>query len=302
MGPIVTTDNTAPLAVITVTYNPGDYLARFIDSLPGASTKGTQVVLADNGSTDGVPVATAAEVGNVDFLDTGGNIGYGAGMNAGARWVRRNRRVDDEFFLISNPDVVFSKGAIDQMIECARRWPDAAAVGPRIVEPDGSNYPSARSVPDISTGIGHALFSSVWPSNPWTRTYRNDANMSVQRPAGWLSGSCLLMRWDAFDAIGGFDERYFMYLEDVDLGDRFTRAGYQNIFCPDAVISHAKGHSTQAHAGTMLRAHHSSAYRFQADRHPAWWQTPLRVALWLGLRVRAAVTTARTSSAKDSEG
>ena len=215
--------------------------------------------------------------------------------------MRENQRVDDEFFLISNPDVTFSEGAIDQMVACARRWPDAAAVGPRIVEPDGSNYPSARSVPNISTGIGHALFSNLWPSNPWTRTYRNDADMSVQRPAGWLSGSCLLVRWDAFDAIGGFDERYFMYLEDVDLGDRFARAGYQNIFCPEAVISHAKGHSTQAHAGAMLRAHHSSAYRFQADRHPAWWQAPLRAALWLGLQARGAVTAARASTAKDSE-
>lgn len=297
----MTTETTAPLAIITVTYNPGEYLARFIGSLPHASAQGAQVVLADNGSTDGIPEAAAAEREGVDFLDTGGNIGYGAGMNAGARWVRENRRVDDEFFLISNPDVTFSEGAIDQMIACARRWPDAAAVGPRIVEPDGSNYPSARSVPNISTGIGHALFSNLWPSNPWTRTYRNDADMSVQSPAGWLSGSCLLVRWEAFDAIGGFDERYFMYLEDVDLGDRFARAGYQNIFCPEAVISHAKGHSTQAHAGAMLRAHHSSAYRFQADRHPAWWQAPLRAALWLGLRVRGAVTAARASTAKDSD-
>ena len=159
----------------------------------------------------------------------------------------------------------------------------------------------ARAVPTVATGIGHALFSSIWPSNPWSRAYRDEADMTAQRPAGWLSGSCLLVRWEAFDAIGGFDERYFMYLEDVDLGDRFTRAGSQNIFCPDAVISHAKGHSTQAHAGAMLRAHHSSAYRFQADRHPAWWQAPLRAALWLGLQARGAVTAARASTAKDSE-
>ena len=218
LGAIVTTPNQSPLAVITVTYSPGEYLGSFLDSLPSACARGTNVVLADNGST---------ERAEVDFLDTGGNIGYGAGMNAGARFARERGGVDEEFFLISNPDVTFTPGSIDQLIECARQWPDAAAVGPRIVEPDGSN---------------------------------------------------------------------FMYLEDVDLGDRLTRAGYQNIFCPEAVISHAKGHSTQAHAGAMLRAHHNSAYRFQADRHPAWWQAPLRGALWLGLRVRGLIASASARS------
>ena len=296
LGAIVTTPNQSPLAVITVTYSPGEYLGSFLDSLPGACARGTKVVLADNGSTDGVPEAAARECAGVDFLDTGGNIGYGAGMNAGARFAREHGGVDEEFFLISNPDVTFTPGSIDQLIECARQWPDAAAVGPRIVEPDGSNYPSARAVPTVATGIGHALFSSIWPSNPWSRAYRDESDMTAQRPAGWLSGSCLLVRWEAFEAIGGFGERYFMYLEDVDLGDRFTRAGYQNIFCPEAVISHAKGHSTQAHAGAMLRAHHNSAYRFQADRHPAWWQAPLRGALWLGLRVRGLIASASARS------
>ncbi len=280
-----------PLAVVTVTFSPGRYLSDFLASLRLATSRPTLTILADNGSTDGVPEAAAREHVDVEFLDTGGNIGYGAGMNAGARFVRA-RGVDDEFFLIANPDVTFSEGSLDELIACARRHPDAAAVGPRIVEPDGSNYPSARAVPTLLTGIGHALFGTIWPSNPWSRAYRDDADMDSERPAGWLSGSCLLVRWEAFEQIGGFDERYFMYLEDVDLGDRFVRAGWHNIFCPTAVITHAKGHSTQAHRGAMLRAHHDSAYRFQADRHPHWYQAPLRVALWLGLRVRGLVLSA----------
>ena len=147
-------------------------------------------------------------------------------------------------------------------------------------------------MPTLATGIGHALLGSVWPSNPWSTAYRDDADMDTERPAGWLSGSCLLVRWEAFEQIGGFDERYFMYLEDVDLGDRFTRAGWDNIFCPTAEITHAKGHSTQAHRGAMLRAHHDSAYRFQADRHPRWFEAPLRAALWLGLRLRGVAVSA----------
>lgn len=280
-----------PLAVVTVTFSPGRYLSDFLSSLRLATSHPTLTILADNGSTDGVPEAAAQEHADVEFLDTGGNLGYGAGMNAGARFARA-KGVDQEFFLIANPDVTFSEGSLDELLACARRHPDAAAVGPRIVEPDGSNYPSARAVPTLLTGAGHALFGTIWPSNPWSRAYRDDADMDSERPAGWLSGSCLLVRWEAFEQIGGFDERYFMYLEDVDLGDRFTRAGWRNIFCPTAVIAHAKGHSTQSHRGAMLRAHHDSAYRFQADRHPHWYQAPLRAALWLGLRLRGLILSA----------
>ncbi|MDU3175615.1 MAG: glycosyltransferase family 2 protein, partial [Corynebacterium striatum] len=77
-----------------------------------------------------------------------------------------------------------------------------------------------------------------------------------------------------------------------DLGDRFSRAGWSNVFCPEAIITHAKGHSTRAHAGAMLRAHHDSAYRFQADRHPQWWQAPVRLALKAGLRLRGFALSA----------
>lgn len=287
-----------PLGVVTVTYSPGDYLAPCLDSLRGATAGSTHTILADNGSQDGVPQAAAAARDDAEFLDTGGNLGYGGGMNAGVARLREladAALVRSDYFLLTNPDVTFGPGAIDVLLDCAEQWPRAAAVGPRIVEPDGTNYPSARAVPTLGTGIGHALLGNVWPTNPWSSAYRDDKDMCRRREAGWLSGSCVLVRWEAFEEIGGFDERYFMYLEDIDLGDRFARAGWSNVFCPESVITHAQGHSTKAHAGAMLRAHHDSAYRFQADRHPHWWQAPVRWALKLGLRVRAlcAVAAAR---------
>ncbi|WJZ17262.1 N-acetylglucosaminyl-diphospho-decaprenol L-rhamnosyltransferase [Corynebacterium guangdongense] len=284
-----------PLAIVTVTYSPGEHLAHFLDSIGAATVGDTRVVLADNGSTDGVPQAAAAARDGVEFLDTGGNVGYGSGMNAAVRHLapaRARGEIDPEHFLITNPDVVFLPGSIDALLRRARQLPGAAAVGPRILEPDGSTYPSARAVPTLANGIGHALFGAVWPSNPWTAHYRHGAAMDVEHTAGWLSGSCLLVRWDAFEAVGGFDERYFMYMEDVDLGDRFTRAGYDNVYCPEAVITHAQGHSTESHPGTMLPAHHDSAYRFQADRLTRPWQIPVRWALWWGLKLRALVAVA----------
>lgn len=282
-----------PLAIITVTYSPGEYLGRFLDSVPDAVSQGAVVVMADNGSTDGAPEAAAASRERVELLRTGGNVGYGAGMNRGIESVRARRdagEVDDEFVLISNPDVVFAPGSVDRLIEAARRHPRAGAVGPLIRETDGSVYPSARSVPRLVSGIGHALLAPVWKDNPFSRRYRDDADMANERTSGWLSGSCQLLRWEAFDAVGGFDERYFMYMEDVDLGDRLGRAGWENIFTPEAEIAHAQGHSASAHPEITVPAHHDSAYRFQADRLSAWWQAPVRAVLWTGLKVRGAVT------------
>jgi len=291
----------APIAIVTVTYSPGEYLTRFLDSVPAASSAGAVVVMADNGSTDGAPEAATAEREGVELLHTGGNIGYGAGMNAGVEALRDRRaagEIDGEFVLISNPDVVFDPGSIDEMVAAARRHPTAGAVGPLIREVDGSVYPSARSIPTLGAGIGHALLAPVSKNNPFTRRYLADSVMDTERTSGWLSGSCQLLRWEAFDAVGGFDERYFMYMEDVDLGDRLARAGWQNIFTPAAEITHAKGHSAGKHPEITLPAHHDSAYRFQADRLTAWWQAPVRWVLWAGLKARGKVAVALAQRAR----
>lgn len=281
----------APIAIITVTYSPGDYLRDFVNSVPAAAEQGAHVVMVDNGSTDGAPEAVAAEAREmpVELHSSGGNIGYGAAMNLGAQLLRDKLEageIDDEYFVISNPDVIFQPGSIDRMIDAAKRHPRAGAVGPLIREVDGSVYPSARQIPRLSSGIGHAVLGPVWPGNPWTASYKDDAKMDEERTAGWLSGSCLLMRWDAFDSVGGFDERYFMYMEDVDLGDRLARAGWLNIFTPTAEISHAQGHVASKHPEFVLKAHHDSAYRFQADRLQGRRYLPVRAALKAGLTLR----------------
>lgn len=276
------------LAVVTVTYSPGEHLEHFLRTLAQATALEPQVVMADNGSIDGAPEVAAATHEHVRLLRTGGNIGYGGAIN------RAVAEIDPqiEFIVVANPDVSWGPGSIDALLEAATRWPRAAALGPLIHEPDGSVYPSARAVPDLVSGAGHAILGTVWPSNPWTRRYRKDDEAVTERPVGWLSGSCLLLRRAAFDSVDGFDSRYFMYMEDVDLGDRLGRAGWLNVYVPSAEVTHAKGHAAGRRPELMLPAHHQSAYRFQADRHPHWWQAPLRWALRGGLAVRSKVAVA----------
>ena len=284
------TKQPAPLSVVTVTYNPGRHLPALVESLGTATQRPTLLVCADNGSTDGVAQQLAEHHEDVVYLPTGGNIGYGPAINEAARALAAQRaagEIDTDYFLVVNPDVEFTAGSIDHLITCADASPRAGAVGPRIEEADGSAYPSAREVPNLVTGIGHAVLYSFWPGNPFSKAYKAGEDLSRRREAGWLSGSCLLVRWEAFDAIGGFDERYFMYFEDIDFGDRLTRAGWENIFTPDAVIAHDQGHSAKKYSAVTVPAHHNSAYRFQADRHPYWWQAPVRAVLWAGLKGRA---------------
>ncbi len=286
------------VAVVTVTYSPGEYLTRFIQTLEHATAASVSVILADNGSVDGAPEAAAEKYDNVSLLRTGGNIGYGGAIN------RAVAEVDPaaEFVVVANPDVEWGPGSIDQLFEAAERWPRAGSLGPLIHEPDGTVYPSARRVPDLVSGTGHAVLGTVWKSNPWTAAYRQQDEDLSERPVGWLSGSCLLLRRDAFDSIEGFDSRYFMYMEDVDLGDRLGKAGWLNVYVPQAQILHAKGHAAGRDPGAMLPAHHRSAYRFQADRHPQWWQAPLRLALRLGLAARSAVVvrSAKRAAGRDN--
>lgn len=278
---------TTRLPVVTVTYSPGDHLRALIESLPGATARQVGLVMADNGSTDGAPEAAAAEHAFAEFLPTGGNLGYGTAINRAVTEIAgRPDDFDQRYVLVVNPDVSFEPGSIDELLAAAQRWPRGAAFGPRIAEADGTVYPSARAVPSLGSGIGHAVLGQVWPGNPWTARYLDDHDMVTERAAGWLSGSCLLLRRDAFDALGGFDERYFMYLEDVDLGDRLGRAGWQNVFVPSSVIRHDQGHAAKTVPEFTLRAHHRSAYLFQADRHPHTWQAPIRWALKAGLELR----------------
>ena len=287
---------TTRLPVVTVTYSPGDHLRTFIDTLPGSTTRPVGLVMADNGSTDGAPEAAAAAHDFAEFLPTGGNLGYGTAVNrAVSEIASRPDGFDQEFVLVVNPDVWFEPGSVDALLAAAERWPRGGSFGPRIAESDGSVYPSARSVPRLGAGIGHAVLGPVWPGNPWTARYLDDADMETERPAGWLSGSCLLLRRSAFDAAGGCAERGLMYPGDVDLGDRLGRAGWQNVYVPSSVIHHDQGHSTKSVPEFTLRAHHRSAYLFQADRHPRAWQAPIRWALRVGLEARChlAIRSAR---------
>ncbi|MGQ9409761.1 glycosyltransferase family 2 protein [Mycolicibacterium gilvum] len=280
------------LFVVTVTYSPGPHLERFLATLAHATDRPVTVIIADNGSTDGAPEEAVERHPNARLFRTGGNLGYGTAVNRAVAEYGLTSSTD--FFIVANPDVQWGPRSIDLLWEAAQRWPHAGSLGPLIRDPDGAIYPSARHQPSIIRGGMHAVVAPVWPSNPWTAAYRQDRAEPSERTVGWLSGSCLLLRTAAFAQIDGFNERYFMYMEDVDLGDRLETAGWQNVYVPSAEVLHAKGHATGRDPARNLAAHHVSTYTFLADRYPKWWQAPLRWAFRTALGARASLVVRRS--------
>jgi N-acetylglucosaminyl-diphospho-decaprenol L-rhamnosyltransferase len=285
------------ITLVTVLYNSSDELERFADSARAAAPgHELDIVAVDNDSPDGARSAGIAERIGVSFIAAPSNRGYGAGVNLG---VRSSQRLG-ELLVVVNPDVEFTDAALAKLVETAARSdPSVVAFGPRILRTDGTVYPSARRSPSLSTGVGHALLGWL-PDNPWSRRYRAENESSDHaRDADWLSGSCLVIRTEWFLRIGGFDERYFMYFEDVDLGERIRKHGGRNRFVPEATVVHAGGLSTATRREAMVRAHHDSAARFIDTKYPGVLGWPVRAIVRVGLAVRRTwlVRRARRSRA-----
>ncbi|MGO8722882.1 MAG: glycosyltransferase family 2 protein [Acidimicrobiales bacterium] len=242
------------VSAVVVNYNAGEVLARCLLSLRQNGI--SDIVVVDNGSDDG-SMPFGPEPAAPRLIRPPRNIGYGAGANLGAR------SVESELVFICNPDLVVEPGTIEHLATALEQRPDAAVAGPMLVEPDGSVYPSGRSFPGLLDALGHGFVGLFWRENPWTRRYRLvGEDQHKARDADWVSGAGFLVRRKAFEAVGGFDEAYFMYVEDVDLCWRLHRAGWAILYVPSGRVIHEQGLSTSRHPYRMLAAHHRSILRF----------------------------------------
>jgi N-acetylglucosaminyl-diphospho-decaprenol L-rhamnosyltransferase len=279
------------VAIITVSYGSADVLGSLLESVKAASTADPSVTIADNRAVDEA-VRDLASARGATYLPMEGNLGYGGAVNVAAQFLP----AEIDWILVVNPDVVMRPGSLDALVAAGDEDDDIGSVGPLTLGSEGEVYPSARAVPSLRTGVGHALFANLWLDNPWSRAYRHDTQTSpIRRDAGWISGSCVLIRRKAFDAIDGFDSGYFMYFEDVDLGYRLGKSGYRNVYEPTAVVVHSGAHSTTADSARMITAHHDSARRFLNRKYSRRILLPIRIGLTIGLQLRSALMRRRLS-------
>jgi GT2 family glycosyltransferase len=216
------------------------------------------VVVVDNASSDGSPEMVALEFPEVRLLAQATNLGFTGGHNLAFR----ERR--GEHALPLNSDTVVHPGAIGGLLEYLRANPDVGILGPKLLNPDGSLQFSCRRFPNpVAALFRNTPLGRLFPNNRFTRDYlMQDWDHASPREVDWVSGAAMLVRGDLLDRLGGFDEGYFMYCEDVDLCKRAWQQGAKVVYLPSAVITHAIGRSTDQAANRMIVRFHRSMLRF----------------------------------------
>ena len=281
----MTGEITALLDVVVVSHNSAAHLDACLTSIAaqvdgaGAGVVG-DVVVVDNASSDR-SAAVVAGYPLVRWVATGSNLGFGGGANRGVAAAAAH-----PYVAILNPDVIVDPHCLAQLVNELERRPHLGAVGPNVLNLDGSVYPSARTFPSLIDAAGHALLGSIVPGNRFTKRY-----VGIGQP-DWISGTAMVVRRAAFEQVGGFDEAYFMYVEDVDLCWRWRQAGWRVDRVQSAALHHAIGGSSEAAPFVMIVAHHRSLWRF-ARRSTAGAKRLLLPVIGMGLVVRMGLVTAR---------
>ncbi len=239
------------------------------------------MIVVDNASTDGTPGLVREKFPDARVIEQE-NKGFGAGNNAGMR------AASGRYYLLLNPDAWLTEGALEKLVAFADEHPEAAVVGPRLLNPDGSLQRSVRGYPSpwrIATE--YFFLRKLGP-----RTHALNAFFGEQfdhesvREAEYLFGACLLVRREAVDEVGGFDEDFFLMSEEVDWCYRFREAGWKVLFYPGAEVFHVVGASLnprQFHA--IVRGHLQFLRKHRGEREA---ERARRVMLW-GLRARGLV-------------
>lgn len=280
--------NPAVSAVI-VDYDAGSALVDCVRSCMAAGI--AEIIVVDNSPRSSAAATLGDLVSSVTVLWSGRNLGYGAGVNLGASLAT------SQYLLCANADVRLAAGAAAALVAALEADASLAIVGPMILDHQGEVYPSARRFPNLLQAAGHAFVGLAWPDNPWTAAYTMaEWDHSRADRVDWVSGACFMVRRDAWEALGGFDESYFMYAEDVDLCWRAARAGWSVLYEPAAVVTHIQGVSTAAHPWRMSAEHHRSLFRFacRSTEGPARLLLPLEGA---GLAARFVLSRALASRA-----
>lgn len=273
----------ANVAIIIVSYNSANHIEACLESVFTQRRAVTQqVIVVDNASRDNTAAIVRDRFPEATLLQPGTNLGFAAGVNYGAM------HADADFILLLNPDTIILKNAVDVIVEFARENPGHGVYGGRTLKPDGSLEPSSCwGEPTLWSmamfGLG---LTTILPKNRWLdpESLGHWQRDSV-REVGVITGCFLLSPKPVWDALGGMDERYFMYGEDVDFAMRARRAGYRPTICPGAQLVHEVGQcsETPIHKALLL-------YRGKASLVRTHWGIPTR---WLALFLLAAGTGLR---------
>jgi GT2 family glycosyltransferase len=233
-------DGRARVACVVVTHDALPWIERCL-----ASVADTPTVVVDNGSSDGTPEAVRAGFPAVRLIEAS-NDGLAAGWNRGIA------ETDAEHVLVLNADAWLVDDGLARLLEAADRHPRAAAIGPKLLDPDGSLQRSVRGFPSTwRIATEYLYLRKLAPGwRALNAFYGAGFDHASEREVEWVMGACFLLRRSAYDEVGPFDERYFLFSEEVDWMRRAADAGWSVVYTPTARCVHVGGAS---HGGRMFR-------------------------------------------------
>jgi hypothetical protein len=279
----------ADVSVVVVTYDALPWLERCLDSVAEYET-----IVVDNGSTDGTVELVRERYPHVKLIEQS-NVGLAAG------WSRGIESVAGRFVMLLNADAWIVGNAAEQLAAFADEHPQAAMVGPKMLNTDGSLQRSVRGFPTLwRLATEYFFLRKLAPtSHALNAFYAGDFDHDETREVEWVMGACLFVRRDAIDAVGPPDSAFFLFSEETDWCYRFRQAGWSVVFYPDAQIVHVSGAS---HGGRFFKenvrghlrffAKHYGAREAERARRLMLWALRLRGVLFRGERGRMYRDTA----------
>ncbi len=246
----------ALIDVLLVNYNSTPFLCQCLASLSLQEPRGRlRLMVRDNASEDRAEAVKGLP--GVELTQGQENLGFSRGINGLARQGRA------PYLLLLNPDCVLQEGFCRQALDYMEAHPQVGALGPRVLDPDGSVQGSARRFPSVLTGLfGRSTFlSRLLPGNAATRREVLTTGGPQDRPlpCDWVSGACVLVRREAFEQVGGMDEEYFLFWEDADLCARLHRHGWEVVYHPGPSVVHQVGGSRRSNMPRSIWHFHRSA-------------------------------------------
>ena len=269
----------ADVSIVVVTYNALPWIERCLESVRAYET-----IVVDHGSTDGTLELVRRRFPQARLIEEG-NTGLGAGSNTGMRVA------SGDYFLLLNSDAWAVGDAVEQLAAFAESHPEAAVVGPKLLNPDGSLQRSVRGFPTIWRLATEYFF--LRKLAPGTRAlnafYAARFPHDEVREAEFLMGACLLVRREAADTVGLFDEDFFMFSEETDWCYRFRQAGWNVLFFPGAEFVHVGGATTSQNWGPMYREQLRGHLRFLAKHRGPREAERARRLILASMRLRAVL-------------
>jgi GT2 family glycosyltransferase len=274
----------ADVTIVVVNWNVRQHLRRCLASIAGsddlrvpgapgprpgvAGRQGrwtAETIVVDNASTDGSVAMIAQDFPWARVIANRDNAGFSRGNNQGMA------AASGRYLLLLNPDAELGSGALRAMLRFAESHPRVGIVGPQLRYGDGAVQSSRRRFPTLPIFFLEAtVVQQWWPRNRFlARYYMLDRRDDATGQVDWLVGACLLLRREVIDQIGGFDEGFFMYSEELDLCRRAASVGWQVIYLPEAVVTHHEGRSSEQVVAARHVRFHASRIRYVRKYHGA---------------------------------